>query len=229
MVSSAASRQVLDHGLVELLDVMGDDAEPARAARVSYGHYAERPWEKDAKLIRYLWEHGHTSPFEMVELKWRIRAPIFVARQWMRHRTANVNEFSMRYADAGDVYGGEIRFYTPERWRRTSAANKQSSTGTFPGNLNAEMREDQRALAETAIRGYRKLIDAGVAPEMARIVLPVSVYSEWIWKNDLHNTLHFLKLRSADGAQWEIQQYANAMVELLRERLPKLMEIVWHD
>lgn len=217
---------VLDHGFVELLDVMGDEQEVARAARISYGSLKERTWEEDARLIRYLHENHHTTPFEMIEVKFRAKMPIFVARQWVRHRTANINEFSMRYADPERIADGEeIDYYTPAVWRGKSITNKQGSEGAIDNQqLATDMHHDATKLA---IETYRALQSGGVANELARIDLPVSVYTEWVWKNDLHNVLHFFALRTDSHAQWEMQAYANAMVELLRERLPRLMDIVW--
>lgn len=222
---------VLDHGFVELIDIMGDDAEPARAARISYGNSGAREWGTpdkrgtDSNLISYLWENHHTTPFEMIELKWRAKMPIFVARQWVRHRTANINEFSMRYADPSKIAEeqGKIDYYYPEVWRRSDIANKQGSVV----DTNISDDEVYSDAVETAISAYKLLQERGIANEMARMVLPVSVYTEWIWKNDLHNTLHFLKLRTDEHAQWEMRQYANAMLSIMQERLPNLMSIVW--
>lgn len=212
--------QVLDNGYVELVDVMGDDHEPARAARISYGNYDEvRDWETDAKLTRYLWTHKHTSPFEQVELKFKVKAPIFVARQWLRHRTANVNEISYRYTEAPD------EFYIPEHFREQSTTNRQNSGE--PIRDGGQMVNDYLHYVQHAREGYERLLDGGASREMARMALPVSQYTQFVWKNDLHNTLHFLRLRTATDAGWEIRQYSLAMVHLIKERLPKLMEIVW--
>lgn len=222
---------VLDHGFVELLDVMGDDAEPARAARISYGNTLGRAWEQDAKLIKYLWENQHTTPFEMIELKFRCKMPIFVARQWVRHRTANINEFSMRYADPERLSENErIDYYTPELWRTVDEGNKQGSVAWNADHiLTDELTDLYKVSVSDAIFRYKWLQEHGVANEMARMVLPVSVYTEWVWKNDLWNTLHFLKLRTDSHAQWEMQEYARAVLALIRERLPRLMEIVWPE
>lgn len=220
--------QVLDHGFVELLDVMGDEQEVARAARISYGrHEQQRTWEQDAKLTQYLWDNLHTTPFEMIELKFQAKMPIFVARQWVRHRTANINEFSMRYADPERLSVlGEIDYYVPETWRVSDPNNKQGSltSDRIDPYWNTQEYKDR---CDAAIALYKIMQARGVANEMARMVLPVSVYTEWVWKNDLHNTLHFLKLRTDEHAQWEMRQYANAMLQLLQERLPRLMEVVW--
>lgn len=221
-------RNVLDHGYVDLLDLMGDDAEAARAARISYGTLNARPWEQDAKLTRYLYENHHTSPFEMIELKFRMKLPIFVARQIIRHRTANVNEFSMRYADPSTISdsGEDIDYYVPKEWRKPDAKNKQGSI-PFEKFDNYSIFVAYEEGCEESIRIYKELQATGVANEMARMILPVSVYTLWVWKNDLHNILHFLRLRTDSHASWETQQYAFAMVELIREQLPLLMEVVW--
>ena len=217
--------QVLDHGLVELLDVMGDDTSPARAARISYGRHDDREWELDAKLIKFLKDNRHDSPFEMIELLWRVRLPIFVARQWIRHRTFSYNEFSMRYADPTTLGASEeILYYVPDTYRAQSQSNKQSSTGEVDMPLVA--RHSYIRSHEQAIKTYRELLDWGVARELARCVLPVSVYTEWICKGNLRNWLHFFELRADPHAQWEMQQYAIVMIDLLRERLPQLMAIV---
>lgn len=222
---------VLDHGFVELIDVMGDDAEPARAARISYGNTNERSWAQDAKLIKYLWDNQHTTPFEMIELKWRAKMPIFVARQWVRHRTANINEFSMRYADPERLSeAGQIDYYTPELWRTRDEGNKQGSVAWNADHLlKQDIDTEYKTAMELSISSYKWLQEHGVANELARMVLPVSTFTEWIWKNDLHNTLHFLKLRTDEHAQWEMRQYANAMLSIMKERLPNLMSIVWPD
>lgn len=219
---------VLDHGFVELLDVMGDDAEVARAARISYGNTEERSWEQDAKLTNYLHMNHHTSPFEMVELKFRMKMPIFVARQIIRHRTANVNEFSMRYADPERLAEGEgIDYYCPTEWRVQDPNNKQGSV--FSNSDHIYTTQEYRDHTEAAIAMYKVMQGRGIANEMARMILPVSVYTEWVWKNDLHNTLHFLTLRTDEHAQWETRQYAFAMLSLIKQRLPRLMEVVWPD
>lgn len=222
---------VLDHGFVELLDMMGDDREAARAARISYGtDGGNRPWEADAKLTKYLFDNEHMTPFEMIELKFRMKMPIFVARQLVRHRTANINEFSMRYADPERLAEGEgIDYYTPIEWRVPDPTNKQGSlrvvalTEQTGQNL---ITERYRKGIEAAIADYKFYQEQGIANELARCVLPVSVYTEWIWKCDLRNTLHLIHLRDAPHAQWETQEYASAMLALMRQALPKLMEVV---
>lgn len=220
------SEGVLDHGFVALIDVMGDEAEPARAARISYGPTEERAWELDAKLIRYLHEHRHTSPFEMVETKWRVRLPIFVAREWVRHRTASLNEFSQRYADVRTLGDGEVLFHAPETWRAQDAKNKQGSAGELDeATQRAVSYRYDRAVRE-AVEAYEFFLEKGVAREQARIVLPVSTYTEMVWKIDLHNLLHFLALRTDATAQAEFRGYALAMERILRNRWPRLLDIV---
>ena len=217
-----AEQKVLDHGFIKLLDVMGDDAEVARAARVSYGKYDEvRDWDKDAKLTKYLKDHNHTSPFEMIELKWQVKCPIFVARQWMRHRTFNYNEISYRYTEAEDEY------YNPTEWRGTDVSNKQSSSGNiYVGNVQRAT-FDYNAAVAVSMDTYRELLALGVAREQARMVLPLSTYTEFVAKNDLKNTLHFITLREHEGAQWEIQEYARAMKSMIQQALPLLGSILF--
>lgn len=225
--------QVLDHGFVELIDLMGEDATVAMDARTSRGHQGEpRPWDADAKLTKFMLDNGHTTPFEMIETKWLCKMPIFVARQWVRHRTASITEFSMRYADAGDLSAGEIEYYTPLAmgWRHQAVAGNLQASKLDPTDsphFHVINREAYKQGMDAAIHAYRVMIENGCANEMARMVLPVSVYTEWVWKIDLHNLLHFLKLRTDSHAQWEMQQFALAMVPQLRERLPRLMEVVW--
>lgn len=219
-------REVLDHGFVELIDIMGDDAEPARAARISYGNINERNWDQDAKLIKYLWDNQHTTPFEMIELKWRMKMPIFVARQIVRHRTANINEFSMRYADPTRLSEQDkIEYYTPEIFLGQDGVNKQSSSQPLDDQIEALIQYTRGC--DTAISAYKDLITLGVSREIARGTLPVATYTEWIWKNDCWNTLHFLKLRTDEHAQYETRMYANAMLSIMQERLPNLMSVVW--
>jgi thymidylate synthase (FAD) len=214
--------KVHDHGLVSLVDVMprmapaGKTADFAivQAARVSYGAGTKQVNE-DRGLIRYLARHRHSTPFEMVEFKFHHVMPIFVARQWIRHRTANVNEYSARYSIVKD------RFYhpTPDNVRKQSASNRQG------GEEPADPATAQEFLAyldrvEKDYEQYQAFIDKGVAREIARIALPASVYTEWYWKIDLHNLFHFLSLRMDPHAQQEIRDYANAMFALIQPIVP---------
>ncbi len=220
--SSRWDIRVHDHGLVALLDVMprfapvGKTADYAivQAARVSYGH-GTRQVSEDRGLIRYLARHRHTTPFEMVEFKFHHVMPIFVARQWIRHRTANVNEYSARYSVVKD------RFYRPsmESIRQQSATNRQG--GDQPADVStAEAFLRYLEATEAHYADYERMLEKGVARELARIGLPLSVYTEWYWKIDLHNLFHFLSLRMDPHAQQEIRDYANAMFALIQPIVP---------
>jgi len=206
----------LDKGFVRLIDVMGDDDAIVQAARVSYGEGTKRVTE-DRGLIRYLLRHLHTTPFEMVEFKFHIKLPIFVARQWIRHRTANVNEYSGRYSEMKD------EFYVPavEQIRPQSVTNKQGrSEQAMPpdvaSRIVSQMEETQRELYDE----YQSLLGDNLARELARINLPLSNYTEWYWKIDLHNLFHFLRLRIDPHAQYEIRVYGEAMAELVKQVVP---------
>lgn len=219
-------RKVLDKGFVELIDVMGDDREPARTARISYSDGIERTLEQDLKLSKFLLEHNHMSPFEMVEFKFRIKAPIFVARQIVRHRMVSWNEFSMRYADPSRLSDDEqIEIYMPEKLRRQDTVNKQSST---EADFEYRVIDEYTDVQYDAIETYNELIKAGVAREVARNVLPVSVYTEWIWKIDLRNFWNVLSQRDHEGAQWETRQYAIALSDEATVVVPELMKL-WRD
>src|SRR5215213_2984398 len=214
--------KVHDHGLVALVDVMprfapvGKTADFAivQAARVSYGHGTKQVTE-DRGLIRYLARHRHTTPFEMVEFKFHHVMPIFVARQWIRHRTANVNEYSARYSVVKD------RFYRPslESLRQQSTANRQGGDQQVD-SLTADEFNRYLDAVEAHYADYQKMLDKGVARELARIGLPLNVYTEWYWKIDLHNLLHFLSLRMDPHAQQEIRDFANAMFALIQPIVP---------
>ncbi len=210
----------LDKGFVRLIDVMGDDRAIVQAARVSYGEGTRTPSD-DRKLIRYLMRHRHTSPFEMVEFKFHIKLPIFVARQWIRHRTANVNEYSGRYSILRE------EFYEPalEQIRPQSPANKQGRASTPLPEAQAQailqrLRRTQQALYAE----YQELLGQNVARELARINLPLSLYTEWYWKIDLHNLFHFLRLRLDEHAQYEIRVYARAIAEIVKAVVPLAWE-----
>jgi thymidylate synthase (FAD) len=214
--------KVHDHGLVALIDVMprfapvGKTADFAivQAARVSYGAGTKQVNE-DRGLIRSVARHRHTTPFEMVEFKFHHVMPIFVARQWIRHRTANVNEYSGRYSVVQD------RFYRPtiENIRKQSAANRQGGDEVVD-EMTAKQFVDYLARAEELYGEYERLIEKGLAREQARIGLPLNVYTEWYWKIDLHNLFHFLSLRMDEHAQQEIRDYAMAMFALVRPIVP---------
>jgi thymidylate synthase (FAD) len=211
---------VLDHGFVRLVDLMGDDSSICQAARVSYGK-GTKTVREDRTLLRYLMRHLHTSPFEMVELKFHIRLPIFIARQWIRHRTANVNEYSGRYSEMTD------EFYIPElsQIRTQSEVNKQArSEVEFDRTKAEEITSNMRKSQEESYSEYKSYVDEGVAREIARINLPLSSYTEWYWKIDLHNLFHFLKLRLDHHAQYEIRVYAEVIANILKQILPMSYE-----
>ena len=214
--------KVHDHGLVALTDVMprlapvGKTADYAivQAARVSYGE-GTRQVNEDRGLIRYLARHRHSTPFEMVEFKFHHVMPIFIARQWVRHRTANINEYSARYSVVRD------RFYRPtvENIRKQSTTNRQGGDEPIDA-MTAQQFLEHLEKVEADYKTYEQLMDKGVSRELARIALPVSVYTEWYWKCDLHNIFHFLSLRMDPHAQQEIRDYANAMYELIKPIVP---------
>jgi thymidylate synthase (FAD) len=238
-VMDGASRlelKVLDHGFVALVDAMprlvpeGHTADQAivQAARVSYGQGTKQVSE-DKGLIRYLLRHRHTTPFEMIEFKFHVCMPIFIARQWIRHRTANVNEYSGRYSIIPD------RFYTPtiEAVRKQSASNRQGGEQTFTMTDEQEVRtaEEFIGFLKDVEKQYSKYIDLtnkGVSRELARIGLPVNMYTEWYWKCDLHNLLHFLSLRMDGHAQYEIREFATAMFRLIEQIVPVTTQ-AWKD
>jgi thymidylate synthase (FAD) len=215
---------VLDHGFVALVDYMGTDEDIERAARVSYG-FGTRKRSLTRGLLRYLRRHRHTTPSEMVELKFHCCMPIFVARQWIRHRTANVNEMSGRYSLM------PMLFYTPpdEQLQAQSAQNHQGRTGQpLPAGLRSEAKQRWQDSRSGAVATYEWLTGHEVARELARIDLPLSTYTQWYWKIDLHNLLHFLTLRVDAHAQWEIQQYGNLMAGMLKRVAPLSYE-AWID
>ena len=211
--------RVLDDGFVRLLDYMGDDAAVVQAARVSYGAGTKRVHE-DRGLIRYLMRHLHTTPFEMCEIKLHVRVPMDAWRQWIRHRTANVNEYSTRYSVAIDA----AQRTPSDKWRRQSMVNRQGSNGNLPTDLGECLSAAEQELQERAREVYEARIAAGVAREQARKDLPLSTYTEAYWKIDLHNLLHFLHLRMNEHAQREIRAYAIIIGE---EIVAKWVPIVW--
>lgn len=214
------------HGLVALVDVMprlvpeGKTADSAivQAARVSYGEGTKKITE-DRSLIRYLLRNQHTSPFEMVEFKFHHVMPLFVARQWIRHRTASLNEYSARYSIVKD------RFYHPSagQLRKQSKTNKQGGTEPLD-EMTAGDFSDYLDATESHYKEYQQLLDKGVARELARIGLPQTLYTEWYWKIDLHNLLHFLQLRMDDHAQLEIREYAKVMFDMIKPIVPMTIE-----
>ena len=210
----------LDKGFVRLIDVMGDDNAIVQAARVSYGSGTKKVHE-DRGLIRYLMRHLHTTPFEMVEFKFHMKLPIFVARQWIRHRTANVNEYSGRYSEMKD----EFYVPAPEQIRAQSAINKQGRADeSFAPEESDRVRSMMRTTQENLYSEYQELLDTSLAREIARINLPVSNYTEWYWKIDLHNLFHFLRLRIDSHAQYEIRVYGEAMAQIVKAAVPLAYE-----
>jgi len=215
---------VLDHGFVSLVDYMGSDEDVERAARVSYG-YGTRKVSATRGLIRYLRRHAHTTPSEMVEFKFHCSMPIFVARQWIRHRTASVNELSARYSLM------PLLFYEPEAssFALQSKVNNQGRQGQpAPTELYADAIGRWEQLRRGAADTYGWMIEEDVARELARIDLPLSTYTQWYWKIDLHNLLHFLRLRVDAHAQWEIQEFGRVMAGMLQRVAPLSYE-AWLD
>lgn len=214
---------VLDHGFVSLVDYMGSDEDVERAARVSYG-YGTRRSNQTRGLVRYLRRHRHTTPSEMVEFKFHCCMPVFVARQWIRHRTASVNELSGRYSLM------PMLFYTPEpeHLQAQSASNKQGRAGAPLSELYADVTARWDRLRGDAAGAYEWLVEQDVARELARIDLPLSIYTQWYWKIDLHNLLHFLKLRVDPHAQYEIRAFAQIMAGMVQRVAPYSFE-AWYD
>lgn len=215
---------VLDHGFVSLVDYMGTDACIERAARVSYG-YGTRKLSKTRGLLRYLRRHLHTTPSEMIELKFHCSMPMFVARQWIRHRTANVNEYSGRYSLM------PMLFYTPsaDQLQTQSRKNHQGRSGTpVSGEQYTRALDNWQAIRDQSRQAYEWMTSEDMARELSRIDLPLSTYTQWYWKIDLHNLLHFLKLRVDPHAQWEIQEYGKVMAGMLKRVAPLSYE-AWLD
>ena len=205
----------LDKGFVRLVDCMGGDDAIVQAARVSYGKGTSKV-SQDRGLIRYLMRHRHTTPFEMVEFKFHCKMPIFVARQWVRHRTANINEYSLRYSEARD----EFYYPDPKHIEFQSALNMQGRMGEVSDDLKQKVQDYFKEISERSFEIYSELNNAGVARELARAILPVNLYTEWYWKNDLHNLLHFIGLRSDDHAQYEIRVFSDAMAKSVKAAAP---------
>tara|TARA_B000000460_G_scaffold217544_1_gene167624 strand:- start:451 stop:1413 length:963 start_codon:yes stop_codon:yes gene_type:complete len=205
----------LDKGFVRLVDSMGGDNAIVQAARVSYGKGTSKV-SQDRGLIRYLMRHRHTTPFEMVEFKYHCKMPIFVARQWVRHRTANINEYSLRYSEARD----EFYYPDPENIQFQNALNKQGRLGEVSDDLKKKVSKYFKEISDRSFEIYSELNSAGVARELARAVLPVNLYTEWYWKNDLHNLLHFIGLRSDNHAQYEIRVFSDAMAKSVKKVAP---------
>jgi len=221
------AREVLDHGFVRVVDYMGDDSAVVQAARVSYGRGTRRTTE-DAGLIRYLLRHRHTTPFEMCEIKFHIKLPIFVARQWIRHRTANVNEYSARYS----ILDREFYLPAPEHLAAPSVINRQGRGAVLQGQEAEDVLNLLRGDAMQTYDHYAVMLNEGpdgapvdperqgLARELARMNLTLNTYTQWYWKTDLHNLLHFLSLRADAHAQYEIRAYADVMLEALQAWVP---------
>ena len=218
---------VLDHGFVRVVDYMGDDAAVVQAARVSYGRGTRRVSE-DTGLIRYLMRHRHSTPFEMAEIKYHVKLPIFVARQWIRHRMANVNEYSARYS----ILDREFYLPSPEHLAAQSAENRQGRGAVLEGAEAAEVLALLRGDAEASYAHYVAMLNEGedgapldptrqgLARELARMNLTLGTYTQWYWKSDLHNLLNFLSLRADAHAQYEIRAYAEVMLQTLQAWVP---------
>lgn len=214
---------VLDYGFVALADVMGSDRTPAHTARTSFLTRETRTQEQDAKLTRYLVKHKHNTPLEFCQVRFYVKLPIFVARQFVRHRTASINEVSYRYVRAAR------EFYIPalERMQRQSSDNKQGSSSEIVEN--PKLCENLMVASNNfAFSTYEMLLAEGLAAELARAVLPVATYTEWYWQQDLHNLLHMLKLRLDPHAQYEIRVYAQAMLDLIRPLFPTIVD-AWEN
>jgi len=213
--------QILDHGFIRVIDYMGGDQAVVQAARVSYGK-GTKTVNEDKGLINYLIKHSHTSPFEMCEIKFHIKLPIFIARQWIRHRTANVNEYSARYS----IMSKE--FYIPEIHdiSKQSKDNKQGRGESISYDMAHEVQEILKKDAEQCYKSYENLLSEkyDLARELARMNLTLNHYTEWYWKIDLHNLLHFLALRIHPHAQFEIREYANKMVDIVKLWCPLTYE-----
>ena len=218
---------VLDHGFIRVIDYMGDDEAIVQAARVSYGRGTRRTSE-DQGLINYLKRHRHTTPYEMCEIKYHVKLPIFVARQWIRHRTANVNEYSGRYS----ILDNEFYIPAPEHLAAQATTNRQGRGTLLEGAVAQHVLDLLQEEAERAYRGYADLLNEdatgaaidpsrpGLARELARMNLSLNFYTQWYWKTDLHNLMHFLTLRGDLHAQYEIRAYAEAMLGTLARWVP---------
>ncbi|MDD9920706.1 MAG: FAD-dependent thymidylate synthase [Boseongicola sp.] len=210
---------VLDHGFVRVIDYMGDDNAITQAARVSYGK-GTKAVSNDEGLIRYLMRHWHSTPFEMCEVKFHVKLPVFVARQWIRHRTANVNEYSARYS----ILDREFYIPEPDQLAAQSVINNQGRGEALAGEEAARVLEYLKSDAARCYDHYEEMISQegqqGLARELARMNLPANVYTQWYWKVDLHNLFHFLRLRADAHAQYEIRVYAEEMCKLVADWVP---------
>lgn len=223
--------EVLDHGLIRVIDYMGDDSAIVQAARVSYGKGTQKT-RHNAGLINYLMRHRHTTPFEMCEIKFHVKLPVFVARQWIRHRTANVNEYSARYS----ILDNEFYIPEPEHLAAQSTANRQGRGAVLEGEEAQRVLDILRADAKICYKDYTEMLNEnsdgnpvnperlGLARELARMNLPLNIYTQWYWKIDLHNLFHFLSLRADPHAQYEIRAYAEVMLNIVKIWVPLAFE-----
>lgn len=222
--------RVLDHGFIRVIDYMGDDSAIVQAARVSYGRGTKKVSE-DRALIRYLMRHWHTTPFEMCEIKLHVKLPIFVARQWVRHRTANINEYSARYS----ILDREFYTPSPDQLASQATANRQGRGAVLDEEQAAHVLYLLRDDAERSYATYRRLLNdaedpdhdpdrTGLSRELARIGLSLSTYTQWYWKTDLHNLFGFLRLRADSHAQFEIRAYAELIWDIVRQWVPASCE-----
>ena len=213
------AHEVLDHGFVRVIDYMGDDAAICQAARVSYGK-GTKSVQNDEGLIRYLMRHWHSTPFEMCEIKLHVKLPVFVARQWIRHRTANVNEYSARYS----IMDREFYIPEPDVLAAQSVINNQGRGEVLTGEEAARVLEYLKGDAARCYDHYQEMISQdgqqGLARELARMNLPANIYTQWYWKVDLHNLFHFLRLRADSHAQYEIRVYADEICKVVADWVP---------
>lgn len=218
---------VLDHGFIRVVDYMGNDSAIVQAARVSYGKGTKQT-NQDRGLIQYLMRHRHTTPFEMCDIKFHIKLPIFIARQWIRHRTASVNEYSARYS----ILANEFYLPQPEHMAMQSKSNKQGRENILSAEDSAKVLELLKQDAEQCYSHYQEMLNEdeqgntvnpdhpSLARELARMNLNLNFYTEWYWKINLHNLFHFLALRADSHAQYEIRVYAEAMLDIVKEWVP---------
>ena len=222
---------VLDHGFIRVVDYMGDDTSIVQAARVSYGKGTKKV-NTDAGLIKYLMRHWHSTPFEMCEIKYHVKLPIFIARQWIRHRTANVNEYSARYS----ILDKEFYLPAPENLAAQSQSNRQGRGDVIKGDQAKKVLDLLKSDAERTYKNYEEMLNerydgsiidekkSGLARELARMNLTLNTYTQWYWKTDLLNLMNFLRLRADDHAQYEIRAYADAMLDTLKKWVPTTYE-----
>ena len=223
--------EVLDHGFIRVIDYMGDDSSIVQSARVSYGKGTKKI-SNDKGLIKYLMRHRHSTPFEMCEIKFHIKLPIFIARQWIRHRTANVNEYSARYS----ILDKEFYIPSAENLAAQSAINNQGRGDALTDDEASNVIQILKKDAEQTYSNYETLLNessegniideskSGIARELARMSLTLNTYTQWYWKIDLNNLLHFLALRADDHAQYEIRVYADAMLDIVKKWVPLTYE-----